>query len=622
MEPLIFKRLAIHGVSFTSHLIANDKIKWVIDKDFLFVHGLKHEIFQLLKNAYPNADLKWRKILLDEAIKKIDNLSDQKDGEHKEYIINLLYWLSLSAPDCRETDTQLALVKKAHPDFQPRKYPDPDHYFFSGETGSGGPRSPVSVEELLKKRPSEWFEYFMTFKGDAFDGPDRGGLIYNISKAVYQDFEWGRDLADLLFDKNKLDSDVLGAVIRGWYDLNLLTKQWEYILTILSSKEIIRNHFQYITNLLQYGVKKEEGGIPAKLLLKADSVALKIWDLLHKVDDGQDNQADRDFSHLGGELAMFWIYALSRSRKEKDKDKTGIFQPYRDRFETIINGDSEAAAQGLEMLASQLGFIYSIDQKWSRMNIIPLFNWDNDVHKARKVWEGWLGWGRLTEPLLDELIPFFKKSFHYISTESPKERERLVEWIAGISLFWMDDPLNNGWITDFLKTSNEQDRKNFASQIGHNLMSMKIETKIDLWKRWLKRYWEERNQGIPVPLGDGELIRMVEWASELGCVFPDVVEIICSVPIPKPLNHMALFSRLEKKDTDITKKYPNELARLLIHLTGDTSMPRYFCGELEKLTEKIITSGVQMDLLHSLCDNLAAIGCERAAELSSYRIKL
>ncbi|MBN1627651.1 MAG: SIR2 family protein, partial [Deltaproteobacteria bacterium] len=258
MEPLIFKRLAIHGVFFTSHLIANDKIKWVIDKDFLFVHGLKHEIFQLLKNAYPNADLKWRKILLDEALKKIENLSDHEGGEHKEYIkFNFLYWLSVSAPDCGEIATQLALVKRAHPDFEPRKYPDLDHYFYSGETGSGGSRSPVSVEELLKKRPSEWFEYFMTFKGDAFDGPDRDGLIYNISKAVYQDFEWGRELADLLIDKNKLDSDFLGAVIRGWYDLNLLAEQWEYILTILSSNDIIRNHFQYITNLLQYGVKKE-----------------------------------------------------------------------------------------------------------------------------------------------------------------------------------------------------------------------------------------------------------------------------------------------------------------------------------------------------------------------------
>jgi hypothetical protein len=617
MEPLIFKRLAIHGISFTSYLIANDKIKWVLDKNILFVHGLKHEVFQLLKNAYPKSDLKWKKILLDESIRKIDDLTDQEGIEKKEYIkFNFLYWLSLSAPDCQEVAIKLALIKKAHPNFEPREHPDLDHYFYSGQTGVGS-RSPVSVEELQQKKPSEWLEYFMTFKGNTFDGPDRGELMYSISKAIQQNFEWGSELADLLIAQNKLDSDVLGSVIRGWYDIKLSEKQWEYILTILDNEDVVRNHLQYIANLLQYGVKNEADGIPIKLLLKADGVALKIWTCLHKVVGSElVALAYPELSHLGGELAMFWMYSLSRSRKDEEQNRTGIFQPYRDRFEAIINGNSKAAAQGREMLASQLGFIFSVDQEWSRMNIIPLFDWNNDVNKARQVWKGWLSWGRLTEPLLDELIPFFQKSFQYISTEFLKERERLVEWIVNISLFWMDDPLSNGWIIAFLQKSEEQDRKNFASQIGHHLMNMKLDTKIGLWKRWLKRYWEDRNQGIPVPMADDELKKIVEWSSELGCVFPDVAEIICNGPVPKPIQHTSLFYRLEKKESEIIKRYPDELTRLLIHLTTDTSLPYYFCKELEKLTEKIITAGVQRDLLFILCNNLAAIGCSKASELS------
>jgi hypothetical protein len=58
------------------------------------------------------------------------------------------------------------------------------------------------------------------------------------------------------------------------------------------------------------------------------------------------------------------------------------------------------------------------------------------------------------------------------------------------------------------------------------------------------------------------------------------------------------------------------LAELLVHLTTGVQMPRYCCGELEKLTEQIITAGAPATILRKLCDNLAAIGCVKAEELS------
>ena len=146
-------------------------------------------------------------------------------------------------------------------------------------------------------------------------------------------------------------------------------------------------------------------------------------------------------------------------------------------------------------------------------------------------------------------------------------------------------------------------------------MSMKAETKSRLWERWLKRYWEGRNQGTPVPLAEGELKEMVEWAGELEPVFPEAVEVICRGRVPH-FGHTSLFWRLEKEKTNIPSRYPEYLVKLLVHLTTDVQMPRYFCGELEKLTEKIIDAGAPATMLHKLCDNLAAIGCARAGELS------
>jgi hypothetical protein len=64
MDPLILRRLAVHGIAFAPHLSANDKIKWMLDKDFVITPGMKHEIFQLFKNAYPDADSALRMILI------------------------------------------------------------------------------------------------------------------------------------------------------------------------------------------------------------------------------------------------------------------------------------------------------------------------------------------------------------------------------------------------------------------------------------------------------------------------------------------------------------------------------------------------------------------------------
>ena len=618
MELLISRRLAIYGISFAPHLTANDKINWVLDKDFVITFGLKHEVFQLLKNAYPGADSGLKRILLDAITSKIDAIpeEEEEDKVHKDYQkFNILYWLSQAAPDCQEVAKRLASIKERRPDFGPREHPDMDHWI--SEASWVGPQSPVSVEDLLKKRPAEWFEYFMTFKGEDFRGPDRNGLLHNIGEAVKQDFDWGRELTDLLIDHVDPASDLWESVIRGWNGAKFSEKQWELILSILDDERLAEHHSHYIADLLQRGEEKEEERIPLGLLGKADSVAQKVWGTLQGEGDKETKDwLTRAINHPGGKLAIFWLHALSRTRTGTDQKEEGLPQPYRMRFETIVSEHSEAATLGRVVLASQLGFLFTIDEEWAKENIVPLLDWDRDVQQARQAWDGWLSWGRLSEPLLAELIPLYKKSFSHISSELQGERGRFVQWIVDISLFWMDDPLANGWVPDFLRSAEEQDRINFASLVGSRLMGMKAESKIGLWERWLRGYWEGRNQGIPVPLADGELKEMVEWVGELEPVFPEAVEVICKGRIPQ-FEHTTLFWRLEKEDTNITTRYPEDLARLLVYLTTGIQMPRYFCDELAKLTEKIITAGAPAAILRRLCDNLAAIGCVRAGELSS-----
>lgn len=66
-EIPILKRLAIHGITESSILTPDEKITWVLDKEWLYAFGMKHEIYRLLETAYPNASEETRLRLLEDA---------------------------------------------------------------------------------------------------------------------------------------------------------------------------------------------------------------------------------------------------------------------------------------------------------------------------------------------------------------------------------------------------------------------------------------------------------------------------------------------------------------------------------------------------------------------------
>lgn len=619
MEPMIARRLAVHGVSFSSQMDPNEKIRWLLDKRLLIEASCKHEVFQLLKRAYPGAKLALRKELIRTAIRQIAALPERDEDEEnkarKEYNkYNLLFWLSTADPSCEEVKSRLNQIKEKYPDFSPHKYPDLDSWFSDGERV--GPLSPVTVKELLNKRPAEWMEYFLNFKGDNFMGPDRDGLLYNIGEAVVQDFDWSKELAELLVVRGDHESDLWRSVIRGWYKAKILDEQWDFVLNTLEKEgDLSLYHPHYISDLLKYGVEKEENKIPLTLFDKADQIALHIWKNLG--DDEEHQMHDwlgRALNRPAGALTFFWLYAFSQYHKESGRKGEGLVQPYRDHLDMIMAAKSEAGTLGRVILTSQLDFLYSVDEIWTRDNLIPLLDWNTDVEQAQQAWDGWLSWGRLSEPLLKELIPHYQNAFSYLSSKLKEEGYRLIEHVVIISLYRMNDPVENSWLFEFLRRVEDEDRVSFASQVCSRLMSMSEEIKKELWERWLKRYWVSRNEGVPVPLSDTEIKEMIEWAGELGLVFPEAVEVICKGPVPK-IDRVRVFYRMKKKESQISSRYPEALTRFLIHLTKDNDDVRRFCRDLEELTDQAISAGAPTDLLRQLCEQLATIGFNKASEL-------
>lgn len=147
--PLL-KRLAIHGIAESSQMDPDEKIAWLLEKDWLYASSVKHEIFRLLAKAYPNATEPSRVCLLERVDRgPVGQTAENLQGRTRKYkVYNLLVWLHGVAPDCSLATERFKAMQEAHPDFRPREHPDFDTWT---TVGWGGPQSPLTVKELLSK---------------------------------------------------------------------------------------------------------------------------------------------------------------------------------------------------------------------------------------------------------------------------------------------------------------------------------------------------------------------------------------------------------------------------------------------------------------------------------------
>ena len=84
-----------------------------------------------------------------------------------------------------------------------------------------------------------------------------------------------------------------------------------------------------------------------------------------------------------GRLTLFWLNWLARQRKEAGVDWKGIPDGIRKTFDEVLIDNGYPAELARVLLASQLNFLISADEAWTRNSIIPLFDWAVDGKRAR-----------------------------------------------------------------------------------------------------------------------------------------------------------------------------------------------------------------------------------------------
>jgi hypothetical protein len=612
--PLLI-RLGIHGINHAKTLSADEKIAWVLSKNLVYKFGLKHEVFLLLKNAYPGASEAVRSSLLHKVLAGRRTTDEKEEGEFREYeTFNLLSWLVDSDPACKLAAEQLEAIKGKYPNYGKREHPDMDHWIGPVRWGH---ESPTNIDELVGKDPREVVDWLLNFKGTDPTGPEREGLLETIRGSVSSSFEWGWKLVEVLRDRGEWDSDVWGSIVTGWQARNLSEEEWGNVLPFLIRRtELLEEHGRDLVSFLEHSVEKDPGRIPPSYIPQCQQLSERLWDILDKVVPKDAIQSDdwvmKAINHPGGQLVTVWLRNLINVGKPAAHGQDVAVANFKRLFEGVIAGDSLSAQMGRVVLVSQIHVLYAMDPEWTISRIVPLLDWTKHPTRAVQAWHGYLTWGRWSNSTLPILLPLYEATYAHVGRELAGHCDRFCDHLAEIAVYGKINPNDHGWLRRFLSSVGTEGRKKWASSLESILRNEGEERKTAVWNDWLNEYWRERIRGIPLPLESAEVGMMVEWTASLQPVFPQVVDRICESPNPT-FQWAHLYHDLRK--SNIAPQHPDSMARLLLHLLPGANPTYYDMGELVVIVEELARSGGPAGALSQICEELGRLGYEGARDL-------
>jgi hypothetical protein len=423
-------------------MTGDQKLAWLIRNELLYKFGIKHEVFSLLKLAYPKALPESRSQFLRDVISQ--HKEDPNDPETSDYeLYNLVVWLTKSDPTCALASHLLSTLKAKNPQFGEREHPDMDSWI--GSVTSGGWDSEVTCDEITSYGVDQLVTELRNSPVTNRPGArSRQGVAQAIGHCAQTNREWGLSIAQEAVEKSIWSEDIWHPLISSWGATDLTPSEWNTVLKVLnSSGPILEVSLSGISSLLDRGVQSSTAPIPTNLLGPAKQLADQVW--AHcKDEDLLGDQVDwlgRAINHTGGQLYQFYLHSLSRLQRDNLLDKEHLKQHQRV-FTLAIEGTTIASQFARVVLVSQLHFLFYLDRDWTTSAIFPLLDPRVDSRRARQCWHGFLYWGRWSDEMLGELLPCYEGMFQFIETENDEIRRMFCGHLAGIAAYATINPLD------------------------------------------------------------------------------------------------------------------------------------------------------------------------------------
>jgi hypothetical protein len=581
--PLL-RRLGVHGTEMAAWFTSDVKLRTVLDGEFLFDGMTGVEVRSLIRETLADC----APGVVSDLLAAVDAGPPDTDDPLRANIVRQRVLLAVrdAGVEVDAVDERVRRITTDHPELAtPAEPEDPTGII----TEWAGPGSPKSIEELLDTEPGnlELFDFLMSYDETGWDR-SREGLLEVLQVTARRDFGWSLKLAQSLIERGSGESDVLRRLIGAWSELSLSVDEWRQLLDLLEADPAKGEHGYEISDVLEKSLRGRDDGLPLALLDRAEALAKSVWSAARGVETADDTDDDdwlgRAINRAAGKLTLFLIRALSERRSSESLEE--IPEPERSVFNQALTQETVSDRLGAVVLASQSHFLHSVDREWARNALLPVFDWDVDAAVAKRSWDGFLTWGRLPPPLIEDLMPRYIRATPHLA-QLERMRHRFHEHLANIALRDQQPSGGRVWLDDFITHAQAQDVAGFTKAMTFALRDLPEEFRRSVWDDWLRGYWEKRIQKLPRPMGEEEAREIVGWGVVMGERSADAMAL--AVTGPSGGAYDLFFHDLEK--TELPIEHPGLVGPLLLHVVRKQSEPFYQCSNAQELFKKLIESG-------------------------------
>jgi hypothetical protein len=187
---------------------------------------------------------------------------------------------------------------------------------------------------------------------------------------------------------------------------------------------------------------------------------------------------------------------------------------------------------------------------WYTEHVLPLLATPATLRSSEQNWDGELAWGTWTQATLPGLLAAYMQHLPAILGGS-NDRSHMfcgrLAAFAAFAVFGTIDPLDNGWLYEFLTRAAHRERMHWATNVTQQLREANEQAKESAWERWIERYLQRRVVLNPLPLDAQESGAMCEWALVLNAHYSEIVGLLLAGPAPNVKANM-FYLRLQDEN--------------------------------------------------------------------------
>lgn len=529
----IFRRLALHLLTADESKEPDEKIRWMLDRNVIYMHAEKHEVFRVLANSLPSASSAALAELLTAVQRGPDDpMRGPEREKHRAYsTYNLLAWLTQSKPDWQEAATEFETQQVANPNFEVRENPDFNRW---SSTGSFGGRLPVDPDDFMRAAVSNLEAAFDDLVGRDysernFEEPSWSDALAVIRRVTEASPTLGIDIWDLVDDRDDLGdraAQLKQAIIGGW-ELGQLKDEAFTVVMLVASELQGENSAWSISQFLLAQIEKHIENRDSSVTAALRDLARDLWST-HAQSFEHDpaySPASLALNSWPGKVASFWASEVDRRWRQNREGWAGFNTEESAAILELLNGPPSTQNAVRPALASLVYFLFAADPVFVKAHILPLFA---NEESASQMWGSYLYHPRvddrmLSAGLLDGIVHEWNRLDDIGDHGLPNQFYDLAASV--VSLAGLTSTERQRVLEGAVLAADGRHAPSFASSVVSLLESPDVDG-AEIWDSWLRDYFVARISGLPRNAEPEELARWADGVPFLGRRIPDAVDLL------------------------------------------------------------------------------------------------